>query len=92
MKNRKEWKAIGRRELESAFLSLLEDLNPLFRQLGLREGAQEEICQAVQRRCELQLKAYDGSATPLEASQARCQPNPFVVRAQAFILMVGGRR
>ena len=86
----REGKAIGRQELEGAFMSLLEDFGPLFNQLGLGEKAQEEICQAVKRRCELQLKTYDGIATPLEAAQARCQPNPFVVKAQAFILMIGG--
>ena len=82
-------KAIGRQELEGAFMSLLEDLGPLFNQLGLEDDSQEEICQAVKRRCELQLKAYDGNATPLEEAQARCQLNPFVVKAQASILTVG---
>jgi hypothetical protein len=86
----REGKAIGRRELEGAFMSLLEDFGHLFNQLGLEDKAQEEICLLVRRRCELQLKSYDGSATPLEEAQARCQPNPFVVKAQASILTIGG--
>lgn len=82
-------RAYGRREMEGAFMSLLEDLGHLFHQLGLEDKAQEELCQAVKGRCELQLKTYDGSATQLEKAQARCQPNPFVVKAQASILNVG---